>query len=248
LYPTVVKTLPDQLEAAGLTWNGYMEDMGNDPSRESVTCAHSPVGEREQSYVATITDKYAARHNPFIYFHSIIDDPKRCSEHVVNLEKLQADLQSPDATPNFVFITPNLCNDGHDARCIGGALGGLQAVDAFLRKWVPRITDSAAFKKDGLLIITFDESDSTGADASTACCGEKPLPGAGRQPGNSGPGGGKVGAVLLSPFIKPGTGTAVSYNHYSTLRSIEDLFGLEHLGYAGADGLQSFGPDVFTQR
>jgi phosphatidylinositol-3-phosphatase len=61
-----------------------------------------------------------------------------------------------------------------------------------------------------------------------------------------GPGGGRVGAVLLSPFIKPGTVSTVDYNHYSSLRSIEDLFGLTHLGDAAMPRVKSFGPDVYT--
>jgi phosphatidylinositol-3-phosphatase len=52
---------------------------------------------------------------------------------------------------------------------------------------------------------------------------------------------------LMSPFIKPGTVSDVPYNHYSMLRSVEDLFGLGHLGYAGEKGLASFGPDVYRR-
>jgi hypothetical protein len=112
---------------------------------------------------------------------------------------------------------------------------------------VPLITDSPAYQKDGLLIITFDESDSRGDDAATDCCAEQGLPGERQQPGIIGAGGGRVGAVLLSRFIKPGTVSTVPYNHYSTLRYVEDQFGLEHLGYAGQNGLQVFGSDVFTR-
>jgi hypothetical protein len=65
-------------------------------------------------------------------------------------------------------------------------------------------------------------------------------------PGITGPGGGRVGAVLVSPLIKPGTVSKAAYNHYALLRSIEDFFDLEHLGYAGQKGLKSFGKDVFT--
>ena len=64
-------------------------------------------------------------------------------------------------------------------------------------------------------------------------------------PGRTGPGGGRVGAVLLSPLIQPGTVSAVPYNHYSLLRSIEDIFGLPHLGDAVMARVRSFGPDVF---
>ena len=64
-------------------------------------------------------------------------------------------------------------------------------------------------------------------------------------PGITGPGGGKVGAVLISPFIKPGTVSTTPYNHYSSLASWEQLFGLPRLGYA-ASVPSTFGADVFT--
>jgi hypothetical protein len=69
-------------------------------------------------------------------------------------------------------------------------------------------------------------------------------------------GGGDTGSVLISPYIKPGTTSNVYYNHYSWLRTIEDLFqvakaspgldGAGHIGYAAQPGLAPFGPDVFT--
>jgi hypothetical protein len=61
-----------------------------------------------------------------------------------------------------------------------------------------------------------------------------------------GPGGGRIGAVLVSPFIKPETVDKTPYNHYSFLRTAEDLFGLDHLGYAAADGLVPIGDRTFT--
>ncbi len=240
VYPADVKTLADQLEAAGFTWKGYMEDMGADPAREANACGHVPISAVDVTNRASEKDQYADKHDPFVYFHSIIDDPARCTAHVVNLDVLKNDLQRVDATPNFSYITPNLCHDGHDAPCRNGEPGGLISADKFLREWVPRILASPAFKQDGLLIITFDE----GTDAA-ACCGERPLPG-GPQPGQFGPGGGRIGAVLISPTIVPGTVSNVEYNHYSFLRSMEDIFGLPHLGYANAPQLRSFGKDVFT--
>jgi phosphatidylinositol-3-phosphatase len=59
-------------------------------------------------------------------------------------------------------------------------------------------------------------------------------------------GGDRTGAVMLSKFIKPGTVSTVGYKHYSMLKSIEDMFGLGHLGYAGQAGLTGFGKDIFT--
>jgi hypothetical protein len=143
-----------------------------------------------------------------------------------------------------VFITPDLCDDGHDAPCANGQPGGLAQADKFLRQWVPRITNSPAFKQqNGLLIITFDEA---ATSDSSSCCGEIPGPGS-PAPGIGGPGGGDVGAVLLSPCIAPGTVSQQAYNHYTMLRSVEDLFGLSHLGYAQLPGEASFGSDVFTR-
>ena len=135
---------------------------------------------------------------------------------------------------------------------------------------MPQILTSPAYRRDGLLVITFDESEIdytyddhtkvttfTGGDAS-ACCHEQPGPNipafkAGAKvpingPGMFGPGGGRIGAVLLSPFIRPGTLSTRAYNHYSLLRSIEDLFGLKHLGFAGQANLSSFGADIYTRR
>lgn len=240
VYPRDVKTLADQLEAAGYTWKGYMEDMGADPAREAAVCGHVPIGATDITNHAGEKDQYADKHDPFVYFHSIIDDPARCAAHVVDLDVLESDLRAVDTTPNFSYITPNLCHDGHDTPCKNGEPGGLISADKFLREWVPRILASPAFKRDGLLIVTFDE----GTDA-TACCGEQPLPG-GPQPGQFGPGGGRIGAVLISPMIAPGTVSDFEYNHYSFLRSMEDIFGLPHLGYANAPQLRSFGTDVFT--
>jgi hypothetical protein len=246
VYPRIVRSLPDQLEAAGLSWKAYMEDMGKNPARESATCGHVPLGATETTNLASRGDQYAAKHNPFVYFHSIIDDQPRCDRHVVNLERLPEDLASPATTANYIFITPNLCSDGHDTQCIDGHIGGLAGIDRFLRTWVPRIEAAPAFLADGMLVITFDESDGGGADGSSACCGERPLPGARFQPGFSGPGGGRIGAIVLSKFVKPGTVSAVPYNHYSLLRTVEAIFGLPYLGYAAEPELRVFGPDVFS--
>ena len=240
VYPTSVKTVADQLESHALSWKGYMEDMGNDPVRDHGTsCAHPAIGTPDTTQQASPTDQYATRHNAFVYFHSIIDRPA-CATRDVPLTQLSGDLAG--RTPNLSFIVPDLCHDGHDATCADGGPGGLPAADAFLRTWVPRITGSASFRRDGLLAIVFDEAEND----SSACCGEQPGPNTPAPGGQSGgPGGGRTGAVLLSPAIAPGTRTTAEYNHYSLLRTIEDIFGLPHLGYAGASGVRPFGSDVF---
>lgn len=261
VYPAGVQTLPNQLTAAGLSWRGYMEDMGNDLSREPDRCGEpaNPTGSgmRDSTQSATAKDQYAARHNPFIYFHSILDSPL-CHQQVLPLTALQTDLGQVATTPNFSYITPNLCDDGHDDPCVGKNLrgtnaGGLVSADYWLQKYVPMILASPAFQQDGVLIVTSDESEAQGSNAdATACCGEAPgyntpLPGIG------GPGGGRIGTLVLGRCVQAGGTSDIPYNHYSLLRSLEDIFGITtggadakgHLGYAGAAGLKPFSADVF---
>ena len=267
IFPPSIKTLPDQVTEVGKTWRAYMGDMGNDPSRESATCGHPTLGTVDMTQSAEKPsaalpngDQYATRHNPFVYFHSIIDS-SACQAGVVNLNQLPADLKSEESTPNFVFVTPNLCDDGHDAPCVTGAPGGLVSADAFLRKWIPMIQASDAYRHDGLIIVTFDEGGFT-LSANPAggfviafqgqtCCSEQPGPNLGSYPQSStfGPytlsfgsyGGDRTGAVLLSPLLKAGTVSNVPFNHYSMLKSLEDNFRTSsYLGYAGQPGLISF--------
>jgi hypothetical protein len=242
VYPSWVQTIGNQLSNAGLTWKGYMEDMGNSTT-ESRTCRHPAPNQPDDTQSARAGDEYAARHNPFVYFHSIVDSPL-CNANDVPYDQLAGDLRSVATTPNYSFITPNLCDDGHDSPCVDGRPGGLVSADKFLQTLVPQILASPAYRQDGLLIVTFDESH-TGAQA---CCGEQSAntPNAGGT--SQGPGGGRVGAVLLSPFVAPGTVNQTAYNHYGLLRSVEDLFGLGHLGYAGVAGLKPFGADVYNAK
>jgi phosphatidylinositol-3-phosphatase len=190
----------------------------------------------------------------------VIDNLTSCDKHVVALGTtagrmpaaalrgetgLATDLKKVSTTPAFSFITPNLCNDGHDYPCTNqtGGASALADIDTFLSAWVPKITSSPAFRQNGLLEITFDESDGPQSD-STACCGEQPGP-TSPLPGISGPGGGRIGAVLLSPYIKPGTVSSTPYNHFSSLASWEGLLGLSRLAEA-ATVSSIFGHDIFT--
>jgi phosphatidylinositol-3-phosphatase len=247
VYPHDIQTIAGQLSGSGLTWRDYNQSMGADPTRETSVCGHPALDRLDNTETATAQDAYASRHNPFVYFHSIIDSTTLCDTHVVNLDQLPQDLSAAANTPNYVFITPDLCSDGHDSSCaVPGRPGGFPGIEQFLQQWVPKITSSPAFtKQNGLLIITFDEASTTD---TSACCGEIAGPGA-PYPGGllSGAGGGNVGAVLLSPCIAPGTVTQQSYNHYTMLRSVEDIFGLGHLGYAQLPGGRSFGSDIFTR-
>jgi hypothetical protein len=320
VFPTEVATIGDQLDAEHGAhrhssgdvhpWRVYAEDMGNIPARDSGTpdpaggtdCAHPPIGGVDNSNSAVPGDGYATRHNPFMYFHSVIDDAAHCDDRVVPLGTLSVgdgahadrfaghladDLRRKSTTPGFSFIVPDLCNDGHDAVCKpaqqggtatdveGGTAGGLAAADLWLKHWVPLLMDSPAYRSgDMLIVITLDEASFSSPTSFLSCCNQQPGPNQAGNPGYSPilglfglqtpptgpgtyPGGGQIGAVLLNKkYIVAGShNTTGSYNHYSALRSYEDLLGLDHggtdghghLGYAAADGLTPFGRDVFNR-
>jgi phosphatidylinositol-3-phosphatase len=259
VYPAEVQNIGTQLTAAGKKWKAYMQDMGNDPNRETAACGHPALNSKDETQKAVEGDGYATRHDPFVYFHSVIDEQSYCDAHVVALGSptgampaaalkgetgLATDLRRAGRTPTFSFITPNLCEDGHDFPCTNQPSGAsaLADIDGFLETWIPKIEASPGYQKGGLIEITFDESDGPESD-STSCCGEEAGPGS-PEPGITGPGGGRVGAVLISPFIKPGTVVETDYNHYSSLGSWEQLLGLSTL--ADATSAPHFGQDVFT--
>jgi len=193
--PGNVKSIADELEAKGLTWKAYIEAM-------------------PEPCTVTDTPDYAVRHNPFIYFDNIRDDPVRCASHDVPFTQFQTDLDN-GTLPNFSWITPDLCNSMHnkcellESRVYEGT--------EWLSTWLPNILGSEQFQQDGLLVITFDDGTS-----DESCCGST--------------GGGKVLTLLISdnPQVRRGGwASETPYNHYSLLRTIEDNWGLPYLGHSG---------------
>ena len=229
VYPEDTQTLAGQLTAQGKTWKGYMEDMQQ-------PCEHPVLGEADNHIKASPEEQYSTHHNPFMYFRSITSSPD-CARNVVNFSALKDDLKSVDTTPNLAYITPNLCHDGHDGTCADGSEGGLGTADSWLKDQVPAILSSPAYKQDGMLVITFDETE---GGTTGPAQGDSGSPAGGAA-------GGKVGALVLSPFSNAGATSDRPYNHYSLLASIEDFFHLPRLGLAGDPGVRTFGDDVYRR-
>jgi phosphatidylinositol-3-phosphatase len=112
----------NQLTDAGISWKAYMEGFTGD-------CFNSPY-------------PYALKHNPFVYYGGT------CPANVVPMTDLTSDLNG--GTPQLSWITPGLCNDGHDC--------GVKTADRWLSQFVPQITSSPAWQEGGALFITWDES------------------------------------------------------------------------------------------
>src|SRR3989440_6496306 len=157
-----------QLTAAGVSWRAYMEGL------TSAGCTRSPY-------------PYALKHNPFAYYGGA------CPANVVPMTDLAPDLKS--STPQLSWITPGLCNDGHDC--------GVRASDRWLSGVVPQITSSPAWRKDGVLFITWDESSA---------------------------GDGRVALLVVAPSVR-GRITA-PFDHYSLSATISEQLGVPRLGDA----------------
>ena len=121
-----------KLVAAGKTWKVYAEDL---PSIGFVDLGYDD-------------GKYASKHDPFVYLTDVHDNATQAS-HVVPFTHFATDLAT-NAFPNYSFIVPNLCNDGHDC--------GPGVVDSWLLTHIDPLIKSAQFQQDGLLIILYDES------------------------------------------------------------------------------------------
>ena len=189
--------LVDALEAAGKTWKSYQEDL-------PTPC-----------FLGASAGRYVLKHNPFLYFRDIREDPGRCQQ-VVPLAQFADDLQA-GTLPDFAWISPNLRHDMHD--------GSVAEGDQWLAGFVPPILTSDAWRQDGLLLVTWDEGDS-----DAGCCGLA--------------GGGHVPLLLVSPQGRPAYHSPLPATHYSLLRTIEELWGLDHVGHSGDPGVQPL-LDVF---
>ncbi|MCW3046704.1 MAG: phosphoesterase [Solirubrobacterales bacterium] len=222
LYPNTVLSIGDQLTASRHTWRAYAEDLGSG-SGGVQSCRHPHPGEADDTLKARAGDQYATRHNPFVYFHSLLDLGD-CMANDVALDRLSGDLRSVSTTPDYAFLAPNLCDSGTETPCVDGRPGGLASADAFLHEWVPRILGSPAYRRDGLLVITFPSS------APAPGTGTPATPAATTGPAAASPA--PTGTLLLSRFARAGTTVAGPYDPYSVLRSVEDLFGLKPLARA----------------
>jgi hypothetical protein len=362
VYPLRTSTLADQLTDNGETWKAYVEGVDGGPAGQPKSCRHpETLGAGDPDQAPRPGDPYVTWRNPFVYFHSLID-PTTCATDDVGLPALKTDLKSERTTPSVVWIFPGPCDDGDPQPCATDKPAGMGPADAFLKRVVPEIERSAAYKADGLIAITADQAPQTGPDADpSACCGNPtypnlslsptapgattttpttgtattptttttttttagatttptttagatttptttagattttPTPGrttptstgttpttstltptastptTGSTPTSTTPtttttststttttttptssgaqttptgGGGRVGLLLISRYVKPGTTDTLDYfNHFALLGSIEDLFGLEHLGYAADPALPLFYGGVYN--
>ena len=157
-----------ELVNAGKSWRAYQESI---PSA---------------GYLGADAPPYVRRHNPFSYFSDVQSSPSQAA-NIVPFSQFATDLAN-NTLPQFSFITPNLDNDAHD--------GTLAAADSWLQSNIAPLIASTSFKNGGLLVITFDEGQSSDLDH----------------------GGGQVATLIVSSNAKSNYQSQTLYQHQSVLR------------------------------
>ena len=225
--PRACRPSPTSSRRSGLSWKGYMEDMGADPARDDgTTCAHPAIGTPDRTQQASADRPVRDAAQPVRLLPLDHRPPPPARSATSPLDRLDgATSRRSRTTPNLSFITPDLCHDGHDATCADGGPGGLPAARRVpARRGSRGSRRSPAYRQDGLLVVTFDEAErATRAPAAASSPGRTPRRPAAR------PAARAAGAPARScsrPPSRRARRSTSDYNHYSLLRSIEDLFGL----------------------
>ena len=179
VFPVSEDNVVRELIAAGKTWRSYAEDL---PS----------IG-----YTGGDSGKYAVRHNPLAYMTDVQNNSAQ-KQNLVPFTHFAGDLSTSNL-PEYSFIVPNLCNDGHDC--------SFSVADEWLRTNLDPLIQNPLFQKDGLLVIVFDEADLTDLTG----------------------GGGHVVAIIVSPLAKHGYKSIAFYQHQSVLRLTLEGLGVTKL-------------------
>jgi phosphatidylinositol-3-phosphatase len=186
------------LQDAGISWRAYAEpDYGNPSYR---TC---PLD-------FSILD---VNHLGPVYFNDVNEglspNSAECIEHIKPYSQLAADLAAHD-TARYNIIVPSLCHSGHQAvsPCDPEeSTDNTVRSDTWLKQNVPIIQNSDDYKNDGALFITWDEGEDDGNFKD-----------------------GPIGMFLLSPLAKGAGKTSYSntihYDHSSTLKTLQEIFGV----------------------
>jgi hypothetical protein len=139
---------------------------------------------------------YATKHNPFVYYNDV-NGTGACATDVKSFADLAGDLAN-NRVASYNFITPNLCDDMHDS--CSPTNDAIKQGDSWLQTNLPTILGSSAYQNGGAVFITWDEAAN---------------------------GDGPIGMIVLSPAARGnGYHNAISYTHSSTLRTMEEIFGV----------------------
>jgi len=181
--------LTTQLEKAGISWKAYVEDISG---------KNCPLAS---------TGLFATKHTPQLFFDDVTGtnnaNSQHCIDHIRPYTELKGDLMN-NKVPQYVFITPNLCDDMHGEitgfTCNMFITDLIAKGDTWLSTNIPMIKGSSAYTNGGVIFVLWDEGDNS----------------------SDGP----IGLIVNSPVAKTGYKNMVSYTHSSMLRTVEEVFGV----------------------
>jgi hypothetical protein len=249
VYGEAVKSLPTQLSEAQVSWRAYVQDMENGGAiGQPWRCRKPTLGGPDTSAPGP-GDQYATWRNPVVYFSAIAAGAE-CEKHDVGFELLTKDLAAKKKTPALSLIFPNLCHSGGEYECEPGAPKGVQGVAQELKALVPAIMASPAYAEGGgLIMITSAQAPQAGERADpSGCCLAPEFPNLPAPEGTPPRGGGKVGLLMISPFVEPGkVDETEEANHFTLLKTLATMLGVEPTGYAAEAEVPTLSPDLFVE-
>lgn len=206
---TDATSIVDRLEAKNLTWKAYQENYpGN-------------------CWTGKGDGIYERKHNPFMSFDNIRNNPERCAK-IVNSEQLQKDIENK-SVPNYVFYTPNQIHDMHGTPGPDGVYPKATAEnnqermhqgDLFVAKFLEPLFTNPYFE-DTLFFVTFDENDVVFAHEPESEHGTENI----------------IYTLAIGAGVEAGTVDNADYTHYSQLSLLQQEWGLESLGRNDTDAV-----------
>ena len=142
---------------------------------------------------------YAPKHNPVVFFDDVTGNNNLASAYCISHVRPYSDLANDLQNNTVARYNFITPNLCHDMHDCSVTAG-----DTWLSGEVPKILRSQAYKDGGALFITWDESESPSGDAP-------------------------IGMIVLSPFAKANYSNSIHYTHSSTLRTVEEIFGVAPL-------------------
>jgi hypothetical protein len=262
VYGEEVKSLPTLLtekeaeEESGLAWRAYVQDMENGGAIGQPWRCRKPTLGAPDPTAPVPGDQYATWRNPVVYFSAIAAGDE-CERHDVGFELLAKDLSAKKKTPTLSLIFPNVCHAGGEYECEPGAPKGAQGVAAELKTLVPAIMASPAYEEGGLIMITSAQAPQAGEGADpSGCCLAPEYPNlpvvqqtkSTEESAFETGGGGKVGLLMISPFVEPGkVEEAEQANHFTLLKTLATMFGVEPTGYAAEEEVPALSSELFIE-
>lgn len=159
--------------------------------------AESLPGNGTTCNIADPGTPYSLDHNAFVYFDDVRNDPAYCKAHERPYSELSAALAA-NTVSGYNFIVPNDWDQG-EKLAPGSNCMACQA-DNFMKNEIPKIQASAAYKNGGVIMVIWDEMGYNG---------NRPH-----------------GMIINSPYAKKNYSNNISYNHGSTLRTMQEIFGV----------------------